>query len=191
MPSPIAHSAMGYVIYKISQKSGKSKQQKKVQPFSVVLLATVLLSLLPDLDSIVGIVSDDFARFHNNGTHSLISGLVVALIAGLIGWSRATTNFKRWFLIVLISYEMHVIMDFFTPGRGVMLLWPFSSDRFISPFPVFYGFHWSEGLFSILHLWTFATEMAFAGVLLLGLRIWENTMLRWRRHHHSFAEEGR
>ncbi len=51
-------------------------------------------------------------------------------------------------------------MDAFTIGRGVMILWPFSIDRYASPVSLFYGVHWSDGWVSVRHLWTMVTELA-------------------------------
>jgi membrane-bound metal-dependent hydrolase YbcI (DUF457 family) len=43
-------------------------------------------------------------------------------------------DFVLWFVVLLASYEMHVIMDYFTVGgRGVMLFWPLTLQRFESP----------------------------------------------------------
>lgn len=46
---------------------------------------------------------------------------------------------KRWFAIAAVNYELHVLMDAPTLGRGVMLAWPVLSDRVESPVKLFYG----------------------------------------------------
>ena len=56
-------------------------------------------------------------------------------------------------------------MDYFTIGRGVMLAWPFSSDRFSPPFPLFYALYWHEGLTSPKHMVTVTSELGFAGII--------------------------
>jgi len=38
--------------------------------------------LSPDIDTALGVVAGDLVRFHNNVSHSLIFGLVVALVVG-------------------------------------------------------------------------------------------------------------
>ena len=165
MPSPIAHTMIGYVIYRIFQLRMSHGSTKQIG--SLPLLAfTIGLSLLPDLDSVIGIWMGDFWRFHNQATHSLIIGLIIALGIGAVIWLRRRSGFLCWFIIALLCYELHVIMDFFTLGRGVMLLWPFSSDRYESSVKLFYGFHWSQGWVSVMHLWTLVTELGF--VVLVG-----------------------
>ena len=123
---------------------------------------------LTDLDSILGLLMHDLGRYHNQGSHSLVSGLVVAaLLAGIL-YAFQRRGIKTWMVIFLAAYESHVLLDAFTLGRGVMLFWPFSSARFSPPFYLFYGLRWSDGLFSINHLWTFLTEAGLiAGVYCL------------------------
>jgi hypothetical protein len=52
-------------------------------------------------------------------------------------------------------------MDALTAERGVMLFWPLSQNRFVSPIRIFYGLQWGLGWFSIWHLWTIVTESGF------------------------------
>lgn len=131
------------------------------------MLATVGLSLLPDLDTALGVVAGDLARFHSNISHSLIFGLVVALVVGgAVGVKRRRSSGK-WFLIALVVYELHVLTDYATLGRGVLLLWPLSSERYVSPIKVFYGLHWSQGWISTSHLVTLITEVRFIVILVL------------------------
>jgi inner membrane protein len=127
----------------------------------------ISLSILPDLDSVAGILMGDFGRYHNNWTHSLIVGLGVALVVGSLVWLVRHSGFARWFILALLYYELHIIMDYFTVGRGVKVFWPFSPERFASPVPMFYGLHWSDGWLSMRHLLTLVTEVGF--VVLLGI----------------------
>jgi inner membrane protein len=138
-----------------------------------LLILALAASLLPDLDAIPGVLSGDFSRFHNNETHSLVTGLFVSLVFASILATKLRIGFAVPFFVVLLSYEMHVILDFFTRGRGVMLLWPFSSERFSSPVTLFAGVRWSEGLFSIHHLWTLANELVFVLIITLLLYLWD------------------
>jgi hypothetical protein len=64
-----------------------------------------------------------------------------------------------------------VVLDFFSGRRGVMLFWPLSSWRFKHPVKLFYGTRWSAGIASKHHLLTAATEIGFAVVALLLLRL--------------------
>lgn len=165
MPSPIAHSAIGYVVYRIYGKQTPYLNKSLFGVLPRLLLITMVLSLLPDLDSIPGIVLGDFGRYHNSATHSFIVGFLVSLIIAAIVWLKLRKNFWIWFFIPFFCYQAHVLMDMFTFGRGVMAFWPLTSMRFKSPVYLFYGLHWSDGLFSPRHILTIITELIFVLIL--------------------------
>jgi inner membrane protein len=172
MPSPLAHIVAGYAVYRIYRNNLYEDARAKIWQVPVLLLVVVFLSMLPDVDSIWGLVMGDFGRYHNNGTHSLVVGVFLAMLfAGIIRW-HFRYSFSTWFIIAVVAYELHVLMDFFTIGRGVMLFWPFSYERYSSPLLVFYGLHWSDGVFSIRHLWTLLTEMIFLAFVYAILRFY-------------------
>lgn len=172
MPSPLAHMAMGYVINKVHQQKSFSEMNRRAVGKGLgLVIVTVGLSLLPDLDSVLGLLAGNFGRFHNNGTHSLIVGLLVAFFIGIMTSRIGRSEFLTWFVIPLTCYQLHVIMDFFTIGRGVMLLWPFSPQRFSSPVKLFYGLHWSDGWLSLRHIWTLFTELGFVVVLVAAVHL--------------------
>ncbi|MFW9847317.1 MAG: metal-dependent hydrolase, partial [Candidatus Thorarchaeota archaeon] len=171
MPSPVAHTAIGYMIYQLSKSRLPQEGSKRVGPFSRSLVVTVGLSLLPDMDAVLGLLMGDLARFHNNVTNSLIVGLLVAPVVGGIAWMRQRSGFTRWLFIALLSYELHVMMDYLSVGRGLMLLWPLSWERYESPVKLFYGFRWSQPLMSVHHVWTLATELGFSAIIVLAAHI--------------------
>ncbi len=161
MPSPIAHLSVGYAIYRIYKRSllGDS-----LSPWLLPLqtLIAMSLSMLPDLDTILAVILGDMQKYHNNFSHSFLFALPVALLCAGLFSIFFRSNFWVWFLICLLSYEFHVIMDFFTAERGVMLFWPFTDARFASPVKLFFGLQWGLGWFSVWHLWTIFTEGLFA-----------------------------
>jgi hypothetical protein len=87
MPSPLAHLAAGYTIYRLSRRHEPQPSLGRVGPLPGLLAVTAAFSLLPDIDSAVGLLLRDFGRFHNNATHSsccrrvLLSGLRLAGLA--------------------------------------------------------------------------------------------------------------
>jgi hypothetical protein len=165
LPSPLAHSAIGYLIYRGARNSG---DKRRLGPLPWLLLLTVGVSNLPDLDFVAGILFGDLWAYHNQITHSLVVGTGVSLLAAGLAWLLVRQSFGRWFAIFSLSYYLHIIMDFFTyKTRGIMLFWPLSDARFESPVKLFFGVRWSEGMFSASHLITLATELAFAALLLL------------------------
>lgn len=169
MPSPIAHSAIGYAIYRQVKGRKTGVVQASVGPSIPLLMLTAGLSLLPDLDAVAGVVLGDFGRFHNNGTHSLLVGFALGAGAGLGGWLLRWRRALHWAWLVFICYQFHIIMDYFTVGRGVMLFWPISSVRFEAPAKLFYGLRWSHGVWSSEHLITLISELGFAALIVLVL----------------------
>jgi membrane-bound metal-dependent hydrolase YbcI (DUF457 family) len=165
MPSPLAHVAAGYVVYRVAVRA--AGDQPWAPSRGRLFVSVAALSLLPDLDSVLGIVMGDFGRYHNNLSHSVFMALVTALSVGAVARYATRGRFMFWFSLVFACYGLHVLMDYFTWSRGVMVLWPMVPDRFSAPVVLFYGFHWSHGWVSPRHLWTFLTEapVALAAVL--------------------------
>jgi hypothetical protein len=127
------------------------------------------LSMLPDLDVIPAVIFRDMARYHNNFSHSFLLAIPVAFLVAGIFHRVYHSNFWLWFMICLISYDLHVFMDALTAERGIMMLWPLTDARFASPVKLFYGLQWGLGWFSIWHLWTIFTESLFGLVIILTM----------------------
>jgi membrane-bound metal-dependent hydrolase YbcI (DUF457 family) len=164
MPSPILHGAAGYSIYRLYLRyEPDTEEGEEPRALTATLFAAIIFSVLPDIDSLVGIIRGNFGRYHNNLTHSFFAGLAAALPFGLLMQRKQRSSFKYWFSLASFAYMLHVVMDSFTWGRGVMALWPLKSDRFRVPLRLFYGFHWSDGWWSRRHLWTFLTELMLIG----------------------------
>jgi inner membrane protein len=163
MPSPLAHATMGYLVYRSWPAGSSPAGSARLLGVPALMIAAVGLSLLADADAAVGIFAGDLGRYHNqlmgSPVFATVAALGVAAVARLLGGS-----FGRWFALALVCYQLHVLMDYFTIGRGVKLLWPFTEERFRPPFELFYGLRWSDGLFSVRHLWTTASEVLFAAV---------------------------
>lgn len=182
MPSPIAHVAAGYLISR-----GLSGRYAGFRPGLV--LAGIGLSLLPDIDAAAGLLLGDMGRYHNNLTHSLVFALFASLVVGMAGW-RLGSAFRPWFTLALACYLAHITMDFFTTGRGIMLLWPVSEQRFKPPFSIFYGLHWSDGLFSSRHIWTAVSEIATVAAFALVLAMFRSVTTWLRAKHRDSSSTG-
>jgi len=172
MPSPVAHTAIAYVIWRVFALKAPARLCRHPLPIPLLLLATSTLSLLPDLPSIAGVLTGQFGRYHNSWEHSLIIGVLVAVFCGAVASLPSYRRSLRWFLIALLCYESHVLMDYATIGRGVMLFWPFSDERLAAPVRIFFGLHWSDGWLTWKHLVTLITEMAFAGLVIYVSHRW-------------------
>ena len=172
MPSPIAHLGVGYAIYRhYKDKLPQDRSNRWRLPLQLIMVAG--LSMLPDLDVIPAIIFGDMQAYHNNLSHSLLVGFPVALLIAGIFSRLYRSNFWLWFLICLISYDLHVLMDALTAERGVMMFWPLTQARFASPIKLFYGLQWGLGWFSIWHLWTIFTESLFALVVLAAVNYFD------------------
>jgi membrane-bound metal-dependent hydrolase YbcI (DUF457 family) len=172
MPSPIAHLGAGYAIYRY-YKHKLPSEQRRLWKFPLQMVIVIGLSMLPDLDVIPAILFRDMRAYHNNFSHSLFFGVPVALFVAGLFRQLYKSNFWLWFLICLVSYDLHVIMDALTAERGVMLFWPLSQDRFASPIKLFYGLQWGLGWFSVWHLWTIFTESLFVAVVIAAVNYFE------------------
>lgn len=164
MPSPIAHIAAGYGLSMLYRRDRGSPNLPGGRLSFAAVAVMLALSLLPDLDAVPGLLLHDMGRYHNNISHSLAATLLFASLAGVIAGLLRRGGLK-WFLVALSCLGLHLLMDLLTWGRGVMLFWPFSGERILPPVKLFYGFHWSEGLFSARHGWTVLTE----GALILAV----------------------
>ena len=166
MPSPIAHLGTGYAIYRYYKRGLPANRGHFWKlPFQMIMIMG--LSLLPDLDVIAAILFRDMENYHNSFSHSLLLGVPIAIFVAAILRQIYHSDFWSWFLICLTSYDLHIAMDALTIGRGVMLFWPLSQNRFMSPLPIFFGLRWGLGWFSIWHLWTVLTESVFVLVLIV------------------------
>jgi membrane-bound metal-dependent hydrolase YbcI (DUF457 family) len=172
MPSPIAHLGVGYAIYRhYKEKLPQDRRSFWKLPLQLILVTG--LSMLPDLDVIPAVIFRDMRAYHNNISHSLFVGIPVALLIAGIFQRIYRSNFWLWFLICLISYDLHVVMDALTADRGVMMFWPLTQDRFAAPIKLFYGLQWGLGWFSPWHLWTIFTESVFVGIVLIAMNYFD------------------
>ncbi len=164
MPSPIAHIATGAFIARLTQS--KVVGRKEVWRWWLVCMA---VSMAPDVDAVIGVLRGDLGAWHNQGTHSLFAGaLVCAILLPMVSRFLPGLGWVRLYGWLGLLYGMHLLMDAFTYGRGIKLFWPISDMRFRSPVLLFYGFRWSDGLFSARHLITLASETAFVVILFVA-----------------------
>jgi inner membrane protein len=177
MPSPIAHLGVGYAIYR-HYKTRLPQDKRRLWKFSLQLILVTGLSLLPDLDVIPAILFRDMRAYHNNISHSLFAGIPAALVIAGIFQRIYRSNFWLWFVICLISYDLHILMDILTADRGSMLFWPFTETRYAAPIKIFYGLQWGLGWFSPWHLWTIFTESIFVAIVVIAMHYFDR-----RRNH--------
>jgi membrane-bound metal-dependent hydrolase YbcI (DUF457 family) len=137
------------------------------------MIIVIGLSMLPDLDVIPAVIFRDMRAYHNNFSHSFLFAVPVAFIVAGLFYRIYRCHYWLWFLICLVSYDLHIIMDALTAERGVMMFWPLSQNRFVSPIRIFYGLQWGLGWFSLWHLWTILTESLFVIVIVSAVNYFE------------------
>lgn len=118
MPLPLGHTAIGLAINDIYPKGSFTDNPWK--PFVFV----VALSNLPDIDVITGLMLyGNGDVFHRGPTHSLLFGLIMALIASRVGnwWSKISGVSFFWCFLVIFS---HVLADAILTHVPVSLWWP-------------------------------------------------------------------
>lgn len=171
MPSPIAHTAAAYLLYRRLRRTVPAPEERRWPILSTfgTFAFVAFLSLLPDLDVIPALIHGDMERFHNGISHSLFFGVLVAPLVGGLVWLVRRQHFKAWTVTAFLCYELHVVMDYFSIGRGVMLYWPFDPERRSPPMHLFHGVRWAEGWWATEHLWMIANEMAWVALVLLAV----------------------
>lgn len=176
MSSPVSHLATGYAIYRVLLA-----YDPKVAglPRGTRLLTASLFSMAPDADFIAGWLAHDFPAYHNNVSHSFAFGAVVCLAAAL-AVNRLVPTIRRlpFWLFSFACYAGHILVDYATRGRGVMLFWPFLNERLSSPILLFSGVSWSKGFATTDHLWTLLND-AIYGAIAIGLaELWARQIRR-------------
>ena len=167
MPSPIAHLGAGYAIYQL-YRYRLPPAQRRVWKLPLQPAMVAGLSMLPDLDIIAAAVFRDTEKYHNNFSHSLLLGVPAAFLLAGIFYTVYRSGLWLWFGVSFVSYESHILMDALTAERGVMMLWPLTQARFVSPIRIFYGLQWGLGWFSPWHLWTVLTESLFVMIVVVA-----------------------
>jgi membrane-bound metal-dependent hydrolase YbcI (DUF457 family) len=177
MPSPFAHMSVGFLLLAGLRRLRHTFRVRFVRDWIGLSVFCVFFSMLPDIDAAPGFWFGDLGKYHNNLTHSLFVCAVVALLVVCVSCLLHSGRAVRWGMLAGVCYGMHILMDWLSYGRGVMLLWPFTRTRYASPLHLFYGLRWSEGLWSLSHLWTLLNELAVLSLPLLALLL----CCRWMR----------
>jgi membrane-bound metal-dependent hydrolase YbcI (DUF457 family) len=132
-----------------------------------LMLASLIMSCLPDADFFMGIAVRDLERVHNGISHSLPFGLLVSAFSGALLRGLYGIGFVRGFAGTFAFHTLHLVLDLLgRNSRGLLLMAPFSSRRYRVPFRLFYGVRWDEGLLTRKHLWTLVTETAVVTIIL-------------------------
>lgn len=120
MPLPVAHGLLGASLVAAVLPRTNARR------YALALAAGALLANAADLDFLL-VFGLRMRGWHRGFTHSFAFALIVWLaLFALLGRARA-----REAAAYGLAYASHAVLDFATTkfGGGVVLLWPFSSER--------------------------------------------------------------
>jgi inner membrane protein len=176
MPSPIAHSASGYVISRLLLKENVKVSQ---------LLYGVVMANAADLDFIPQILTG--VKYHHGLTHSVVFCVGISVCVAVVGHYLIQHRMKQLFVLTFLLYASHLLLDFFTDGGdGIQLLWPFDARYFRSAIPLFPGTHWSEPLLQHPGHWLFVVYELIYAALLIGIEWRVRVRHRQGKWHNKF-----
>lgn len=147
MPLPLGHTAIGLATYELMNRRESNTGRLGL------MAAVVLLTNLPDLDVLIGLILEGNGNlFHRGPTHSLL----FALIAGYLASKAA----KRWPRLPQLGFGTcfalvvsHILGDFLFTSSPVSLFWPFAV-------------HWSSGFSTLRDV---VHSVLFQGLQDLGI----------------------
>ena len=119
MPLPIGHSAIGFATHSLFTNTKANINKWHMAIF------IVMLSNLPDIDVLVGLIlQNNGSAFHRGPTHSILFALIMGYVASKSSkfWSYIPmVSFKTCFMLIL----SHVVVDYFLTSSPVSFWWPF------------------------------------------------------------------
>jgi membrane-bound metal-dependent hydrolase YbcI (DUF457 family) len=162
MPSPLGHALGGIAAAWIVEPPRERSNAAIVR--SAALFAT--MSVLPDIDFLF--------NWHQGPTHSIGA----AVIAGLV--VAAVTRRPRLGAAAACAYASHILLDWLgadtMPPFGIMALWPFSHEHYLSRLDVFGGVQriYKPGF------WMYNIKSVLGEALILGPLFWLVYRMRLR-----------
>jgi inner membrane protein len=181
MPSPVAHSLTGYVIYRAASPVHACRWQY------VVLY--LFAANAPDLDFLPGFLVGDPDLYHHGVSHSIGFAVLFASALSLFLLFLKRDPIRRNFLIFFCLYSSHVILDWLSVDTafpyGVPFLWPLTDEYFIAPFPFLpdvsrassSGISFITSLFSLHNFWTVGVEFLLFSPFVWLVSIFRNQQL--------------
>jgi LexA-binding, inner membrane-associated putative hydrolase len=174
MPSPLAHGSLVLVVRAAAERHD-SLRRALAGGAVFFYVATIFTLWAPDIDFLLRALFHGRAVAHGAATHSFAIGVVFGVAFAVVCRIRYGAVFPLAFgcVIGVGCAWAHVLMDMATVGNGVMLLWPFSMERF-KTVPLFFGARHTHPEAWDLHLITLTTELMFV------IPVWWVTR-RWSR----------
>ena len=176
MSSTIGHALCGASFWLLARKNIQAPTPAIRYRW---LAGFMLLACLPDLDFIAGyIFANNVHQYHSGASHSIVAVCLATVAIGVTLPFCRNLKILRWIFVALAS---HIVIDLFTGPQlglyesyGVMLFWPFSTDRITMPMSLFYGVQ--HATFADLTSWhnlkVVGFEILTFGLLLVLQRSW-------------------
>jgi membrane-bound metal-dependent hydrolase YbcI (DUF457 family) len=127
MPSPLGHGLAGLAAGWAVAPPLEGRRARLIQASVFAALGAA-----PDLDLLFG--------RHRYETHSLGAALIAGAVAAWLRWPIAATR-ARIFWAACAAWATHPLLDMLAPDHwppiGVMALWPFSRDFYITGVEIF------------------------------------------------------
>ena len=166
MPSPVGHVLGGIAAGVLVSPPADRRR--------LALFAAA--GILADIDFILPIV-------HRGPTHSLAAAAVVfATALVIVSWRNAPATSTRLAVAIGAAYLTHILFDWLGedtgPPSGIMALWPFSADYYVSRLDVFSsverrywlpGF-WRDTVFMLVKEVVIVAPIAWLALLAARLR---------------------
>lgn len=169
MPSPIAHSATGYILAQLFPL--KHKTVRWSRNWKCKLLSIFFAANAPDLDFILQILTGE--NYHRGISHSLGLAIGFSCLWGLIAYLIWRPLWQQIFGLTFVLYSSHLVLDYFTAGgNGIPFFWPLSNSWFIADTPIFPSVKHSRGFIDASHLNFLSFELSYSMILFLGLWCW-------------------
>ena len=118
MPLPIGHATIGFTAYSLLSGNGSSLGRWKAP------LGILILSNLPDVDVVLGIVLQGNGNaFHRGPTHSLIFALIAGFLASRV-WELWLQSPRLSFRICFLLILSHILADAVFTSSPISFFWP-------------------------------------------------------------------
>ena len=118
MSLPVGHATIGFTAYSLFCRDGSSPGRWKA------LLGILILSNLPDVDVVLGIIlQGNGSAFHRGPTHSLIFALITGFMASRVRGMLSPwpgLSFRTCFGLIL----SHILADAVFTSSPVSFFWP-------------------------------------------------------------------
>ena len=134
MASPVGHTLSGLSLYLLVRGRGAGGRLTVLEAATVVLVSN-----LPDLDLVPGLLAGDSSLWHHQVTHSFFFAFIVSvcILLALVLLKGADKIDGRMVIAAGALICLHVGLDFFTedphPPHGSQVMWPFSREYYLSP----------------------------------------------------------